>query len=105
MEDKLQYIRRNLSYPDAVGQIAEEATELAHAALKLERAVRGTNPTPVTVPEAINKVIEEIADVLNAMEVLQFYPDMDSIVKVRYEKMDRWIERLKEKEAEVQHGH
>ena len=42
---------------------------------------------------------------LNAMEVLQFYPDMDSVWHIRQEKMDRWIERLKEKEAEVQNGH
>ena len=101
METKLQYIRDNLSYADAVGQLAEEAAELCHAALKLERAMRGTNPTPVTKPEAIQKVFEETADVLNALEVLQIYPDTDSIYGIRNKKMDRWIERLQEREGEA----
>lgn len=98
MENKLQYIRDNLSYADAVGQLAEEAAELCHAALKLERAMRGTNPTPVTKPEAIAKVFEETADVLNALEVMQIYPDMDIIQDIRNQKIDRWVERLQERE-------
>ena len=102
--DNYQYVREALSYADALGQLAEEATELAHAALKLERVVRGTNPTPVTRVEATKNVMVEIADVMNALEVTQFYPDQENIVAIREIKMERWAERLRKKEAEAQHG-
>ena len=92
-------IRNRLSCADQVGQLGEEAAELCHAALKLERALRGTNPTPVTRSEAIKKVLEETADVLNCLEVLRIYPDTESIGVIRAEKMSRWVERLQEREA------
>lgn len=34
---------------DLLCQLAEEASELAQAALKLKRAMEGTNPTPMSV--------------------------------------------------------
>ena len=43
----------------------------------------------------------EIADVMNALEVTQFYPDLESIVAIRCEKMDRWVQRLRNKEGEA----
>ncbi|MBQ3257829.1 MAG: hypothetical protein IJA67_10525 [Oscillospiraceae bacterium] len=97
--DKHEFVRAKLSCADKVGQLAEEASELCHAALKLERVLRGTNPTPVTKPEAIQKVLEETADVLNCLEVLRIYPDTESIAVIRSEKMDRWVERIQEQEA------
>ena len=103
MNDNLQYVREHLSCADQIAQLAEEATELAHAALKLERVVRGTNPTPVTQIEAMVKLCEETADVLNALEVLNIWPGTESINGIRAEKMERWVQRLKEKEA--QHGY
>lgn len=102
MMDKLQYIRDNVSCADQIGQLAEEAVELAHAALKLERVVRGTNPTPVTQIEATVKLCEEVADVLNALEVLKIWPGTESINGIREEKLDRWVERIKERKAK--HG-
>ncbi len=97
--DNYQYIREHLICADQVGQLAEEAVELAHAALKLERVLRGTNPTPVTKPEAMQKMLEETADVLNCLEVLRIWPGTESIEVIRSEKMDRWVERLREKEG------
>ena len=45
----------------ALEQLAEEATELAHAALKLARAMRKENPTPVKKEEAaLNLIIAGI---------------------------------------------
>lgn len=99
MMDNYEFVRSKLNCADKVGQLAEEASELCHAALKLERVLRGTNPTPVTKPEAIQKVLEETADVLNCLEVLRIYPHTESIAVIRSEKMDRWAERLREKEA------
>ena len=108
MKDDIQYavkfVQDTLSYADALGQVAEEATELAQAALKLERVVRGTNPTPVGRVEATVKVMEETADVLNALEVAGFLVESENIAAMREVKMARWEERLRKKAAEVQHG-
>lgn len=97
MMDKLQYIRDNINCADQIGQLAEEAVELAHAALKLERVVRGTNPTPVTQIQATAKLCEEVADVLNTLEVLKIWPGTESIKVIRDVKMDRWVDRIEEK--------
>ena len=48
----LEYIAENLSEEDILCQLAEEAAELAQAALKLRRAITGTNPTPASEDEA-----------------------------------------------------
>lgn len=52
-------------------QLAEESAELAQAALKLARKLRGVNPTPKTEQECWNALLEEIADVQVAVEQLQ----------------------------------
>ncbi len=44
-------------------QLAEECAELAKAALKLSRVMRKENPTPVTVNDAFDNLVEEIGDV------------------------------------------
>lgn len=41
-KDVLDYLPRE----EILAQLAEEASELAQAALKLRRALNGTNPTP-----------------------------------------------------------
>lgn len=98
--DNIDYVREKLSRPDQVAQLAEEASELCHAALKLERVLRGTNPTPVTEPEALLKVVDETADVLNALEVLGIECEYAIRIKMeRFEKMDRWVERLQKKDG------
>ena len=55
--------------------MAEEASELAQAALKLRRALDGTNPTPKSVAECRNAFEEEYADVVNCIIAL----DMDDV--------------------------
>lgn len=44
---------------EILAQLAEEASELAQAALKLRRALDGTNPTPKSVEECEANLIEE----------------------------------------------
>lgn len=100
--DNIDYVREKLSRPDQVAQLAEEASELCHAALKLERVLRGTNPTPVLEWDALLKVVDETADVFNAIEVLGIEENFRGrIVVEQFEKMDRWVERIKEREAKV----
>jgi NTP pyrophosphatase (non-canonical NTP hydrolase) len=92
-------IRTHLSDDELLCQFAEEATELAQAALKYRRAITGTNPTPVTIREAHSELLKELADLKNCIDVL----NLDSSVNraqmeyVRAEKMRRWVKRLEEK--------
>ena len=52
-------IIETLPETERLAQLAEEAAELAQAALKLRRAIDGTNPTPKTIAEARENLIEE----------------------------------------------
>ena len=75
-------------------QLAEEATELAHAALKLARIERGENPTPVLKEDAMDHLIEEYTDVVQCAEELSLVPNREQIKlkKMRFE--ERWREGL-----------
>ena len=93
---------------EILAQLAEEASELAQAALKLRRALDGTNPTPKSVAECEANLTEEIADVTNAIDALfdsWFGDDFKSeneLWKAEQEienaKYKRWLSRLEEKE-------
>lgn len=75
-------------------QLAEEATELAHAALKLARIERGENPTPVLKEDAMDHLIEEYTDVVQCAEEFSLVPNREQIKlkKMRFE--ERWKEEL-----------
>lgn len=100
----LEYIVANLSEEDILCQIAEEAAELAKAALKLRRAITQTNPTPVTVDEAVENIIEEYADTIGAFEiwavkywggVLIADADIGKIIDKKYARKARQIKEDK----------
>lgn len=76
-------------------QTAEEAAELAQAALKVIRVARGT--TPLDGETAVDMLIEEIADVQNCIAVLaeRLTALRDKADKISVEKMKRWKERLR----------
>lgn len=80
--------------PAMLEQLAEEATELAHAALKLARIERGENPTPVLEKDAMDHLIEEYTDVVQCAEELSLVPNREQIKlkKMRFE--ERWKEEL-----------
>lgn len=96
VNEKLRYIRDHLSEEDILCQLAEEAAELAQAALKLRRAMTGANPTPIDVETAQNKLLEEIADVALVLNVMKD-TDWDAILAFCERKLDRWAERLTDK--------
>lgn len=99
-------MRINDLVPERVAyqQLAEEAIELAHAALKLSRIVDPEqNQTIGTLSEdqVLENLIEEMGDVMCCLEVALGYPRLDQIVmvdelimKCRDEKYNRWLERL-----------
>lgn len=80
-------------------QLAEEAVELAHAALKVARTLDDENPTPVSYDEAMEKVQEEIADVELALRVLDLTGAGDVALRsiIMSDKLSRWVGRLNRK--------
>lgn len=74
----------------ALEQLAEESTELAQAALKYARKLRGNNPTPKTIEELEADLIEEFTDVTVCAMCLNLCADYN----IMYSKMKRWEERI-----------
>lgn len=90
MTDK-NYILSILDARTLLEQLAEEASELAQAALKLIRAAEySNNPTPITLQEAEVGLDEELHDVLAVASLLGIidYDDDEN------PKWKRWAERL-----------
>ncbi len=102
--DDMKYIRSRISACEALAQLAEEAAELAQAALKLRRVLDGTNPTPVRQSEAIDRVAEEIGDVLLCARVAYFNPDSRGIRDAVRRKKARWAWRLRNAQKAVDGG-
>lgn len=94
MEEK---ILEKLGRAPVLEQLAEEAAEVAQAALKLSRIIRGENPTPKTACEAEEALEEEMADVSVCMRVLAIESiviDVENVEKIAEIKMKRWLNRL-----------
>jgi NTP pyrophosphatase (non-canonical NTP hydrolase) len=96
----IEYIRDKLSQDELLAQLAEEAAELGHAALKMRRVIDGRNPTPVTLEEAQEMLEEEAADVMLCFLLLGIDWNDPAFGNRVAHKMTRWIERLREKEGE-----
>lgn len=78
----------------ALEQLAEEATELAQAALKLARIVRHENPTPVDYETAFYSLLEELGDVRLCTKVLEEKYGRLITIRGEREKLKRWQQRL-----------
>ena len=99
MRHDFHYIRSTLSIDELLCGLAEEAAELAQAALKYRRALTGSNPTPVSPKEAFNELLEEVADVMLYEDMLALYLDNAQLTLIRRAKVKRWAERLREREG------
>ena len=101
MIDDIRYIEEHLPLSERLAQLAEEAAELAQAALKYRRALDGANPTPVTREQAYDNLDEEVADVLTCLaSVMQ--PDGMAMFWIEWnmevgKKAARWRRRLEER--------
>lgn len=97
----MKKINDYLTTPDLLCQLAEEASELAQAALKLKRAMEGTNPTPKSVEVCVANMDEEIADVSLLILLLGYNQPEHVITQVRIaeQKEERWLKRLEEAEG------
>lgn len=90
-----QYIRKHTPEAALYEQIAEEAVELAHAAMKYARAIRGESPTPVNLGKVQEQMREEYSDVYIAAQTAGVAVE-PSVVELKY---IRWFERLRAQEA------
>lgn len=97
-----------LPMTEILAQLAEESSELAQAALKLRRALDGTNPTPKSVEECLENIQEEMADIFVCLTmfgksaerdgILIYNRYMEKVIKIEDEKEARWRSRLEAKE-------
>ena len=94
--EKLQYIVDCLPTEELLAQLAEEASELAQAALKLRRVEDGINPARISKEDAIKNLLEEIADVNLSIHLLGFDNKKFEEVcqEIMVQKTDRWADSL-----------
>lgn len=87
----------DLPKTELLAMLAEEAAELAQAALKYRRALDGTNPTPKTAEECAAALVEEMADVDLCFMVFDDFNSetADTITEIRLRKFIRWSDRLR----------
>ena len=88
----MNIIKKEIPVTELLAGLAEEASELAQAALKLRRVFDKTNPTPTNEEEAIEHLWEEIADVKLYVSMLDVNPR--EISRIMCEKQKRWESRL-----------
>ena len=96
--DNIDYIANNISELAVLIALAEEASELSKAAMKYARA-KGLldNPTPISVTQAENDLIEEYNDLLNCIDMLNNVSGLtvSENMMLRDSKYRRWAERIK----------
>ena len=92
IQQMMGYIRQTVPTPALCEAIAEEATELAQAALKYARILRNENPTPANKVDVMKNLSEEVGDVMLCLDVCNIGPDRN----VMAAKLERWVQRVQE---------
>ena len=97
----MSQVQDYLPQDEILCQLAEEASELAQAALKYRRTLTGTNPTPLSQKTAREMLLEETADVLLCLKLAGVNisgrdGDGRVIGQTMRQKNKRWITRLTE---------
>ena len=85
-------IIKKTGLPASYEALAEEATELAKAALKCARALRRESYTPMSYNDCKKSLEEEFSDVICCANVLNLKPNQDIIDY----KTFRWKQRIYE---------
>ena len=88
-------IRKVIGLPAAYEGLAEEAVELAHAALKVARILRGDNPTPADLEKDKKAVREEYTDLMIYVFTLGIALDPGIYI----DKIQRMRARIREAKA------
>lgn len=93
---KRNEILEQIGLEAAYMQLAEEASELSQAALKIARILNGRNPTPITIDEAEDMVFEEFTDVVHCAYILNLEVDTE----LMEHKNSRWWNRICENDED-----
>lgn len=92
-----------LSTGDLLCQLAQECSELAQAALKLKRAMEGTNPPQRSILECWDDLDEEIADVFLVIQQMGLTDkkNAEKLLAIIDQKKKRWLDWLRKNQREV----
>ena len=90
----MSIITEQIPVCELLAGLAEEAAELAQAALKLRRCYDGTNPTPADPDIQYECFLEEIGDVELYLDQMSI--NRQVIADYKAAKLERWQRRLKE---------
>lgn len=88
----MSIITERIPVCELLAGLAEEAAELAQAALKLRRCYDGTNPTPADPDRQYECLLEEIGDV--ELYIDQLSINRPVINDYKAAKLERWQKRL-----------
>lgn len=99
-----QEIINYIGTPAILEQSAEECNELSQACLKMARKLRDENPTPKTLDDIRENLVEELSDVMLCIDYIISTCNirMDEISPMIVEKQNRWIDRIIESVMEEQ---
>lgn len=92
-KENKEYVELHLTERELLEGLAEEASELTKAALKLIRANGTNNFTPITVEDARENLIEELGDIAMIIDILGYNVPQSS----NNAKWNRWATRIKER--------
>lgn len=98
MNEYAKYVREELASRDMLEQVAEEASELSQAALKLIRALgMSGNPTPTISEQAFSDFREETQDLLCVLRLVFADSAWERITNIDdYPKYRRWARRIED---------
>lgn len=107
--EQLEFIAKKCGEKTLLLALAEEAAELAQAALKLRRVVyeRKKDPSPVSEKEACENLIEEMADALTAIDAVRLEwartrgEADNAILHQQFKKARRWEKRIRNAKESV----
>ena len=88
----MSVITDKIPVTELLAGLAEEATELAQAALKLRRCYDGMNPTPADPDIQYECFLEEIGDVELYLDQMSI--NRQVIADYKAAKLERWQKRL-----------
>lgn len=98
MNEYAKYVREELTLRDKLEQVAEEASELSQAALKLIRALgMSENPTPTTSRQALSDFSEKTQDLFCVLRLVFTDSRWECITNIDdYPKYRRWARRIED---------